>query len=270
MTYKSILVHVDTSDDMLVRAARAVDLAQQFEAQIVGSIGGLPSPPVFGDASGVVLASIVEAEHERIVAELSQAGNRFLTACRTVFDVRCRVLISDPTTHLLTQAGTCDLIVVTRPHETDRPDPTMGISVGHAIMAAGRPVLCMPPGTPQRDFRKVVVAWRNTREARRAVADALPLLKRADAAAIACIGGGDEGLDDLVLHLQGHGVPARAVRRSSDDATAARTVLDIADENSAGLVVAGAYGHSRLREWMFGGVTQELLHTSTLPVLFSH
>lgn len=271
MTYKSILVHVDSTDDMLVRAAKAVELALQFKAQIVGSIGGLLPPPVFGDASGVVLASIVEAERERLVAEFSQAGDRFLAACHTVVDVRCHVLISEPTTHLLRHAGASDLVVLTRPHETDRPEPTMGISVGHVIMAAGRPVLCVPPGAPQRDFRKVVVAWRNTREARRAVADALPFLKRADSVAIASIGeSSDEMLDDVVLHLERHNVTARVVRRIGHDATVARTVLDIAEETGAGLVVAGAYGHSRLREWMFGGVTRELLHTSTLAVLFSH
>jgi nucleotide-binding universal stress UspA family protein len=271
MTYKSILVHVDSTDDMLVRAAVASELACTFDASIVGSVGGLVPPPIFGDASGVVLASLAEAEHERVVAELARASKRFRAAVASTEAAESRVAIREPTAHLLAQTCICDLIVATRPHETDVPDPVMAISLGDVIMAAGRPVLCLPPGPARRDFRNVVIAWKNAQEARRAVTDALPFLTRAEQVAVACIDETPEdALDEVVQHLARHGAAVRAIRRRSANETVVEALLDIADEVEAGLIVAGAYGHSRLREWMFGGVTRDLLRTSTLPFLVSH
>lgn len=271
MTYKSILVHVDSTEDMLARAAMASELGRLFQASIVGSVGGLAPPPVFADASGMVLASLAEAEHERVVAELARASKRFRAAVAGSGATESRVAMREATAHLLSQTCIADLIIATRPHETDVPDPVMAISLGDVIMAAGRPVLCLPPGPVQRDFGNVVIGWKNTQEARRAVADALPILSRAERVAVACIDESPEdALDEVVQHLARHGVPVRAVRRRIDDETVVGALLDIADESGAGLIVAGAYGHSRLREWMFGGVTRDLLRTSTLPFLVSH
>jgi nucleotide-binding universal stress UspA family protein len=127
MTYKAVLVHVDLSDDMLVRAEAAVDIARQFEAAIRGSAGGLPPRPIVSDTSGRALAAIVDADQERIAAELSHAGDRFLSACSAVSDMSCCVAIREPTDLLMSQASACDLIVVTRPHETDPRNTTMGV-----------------------------------------------------------------------------------------------------------------------------------------------
>ncbi len=98
-----------------------------------------------------------------------------------------------------------------------------------------------------------MIAWKNAQEARRAVTDALPFLTRAEQVAVACIDETPEdALDEVVQHLARHGAAVRAIRRRSANETVVEALLDIADEVEAGLIVAGAYGHSRLREWMFG------------------
>lgn len=146
------------------------------------------------------------------------------------------------------------------------------------IMQTGRPVLVTPPEASALTVASVVVAWKDTREGRRAVSDALPFLRRAKSVHVveicehnAAVPATAARLADVANHLFRHGVQATVDAEFSEtDATAADQLLDLAERRKADLIVAGAYGHSRFQEWVFGGFTRALLAQSARAVLFSH
>jgi nucleotide-binding universal stress UspA family protein len=119
------------------------------------------------------------------------------------------------------------------------------------------------------------VAWKNTREARRALADALPFLMRASQVTVAVISGESEevehiGLQEVSERLGRHGVKVKTLVAPKGCGTVTDAIERVAGEVSADLIVVGAYGHSRLQEWVLGGVTEDLLAASSRCVLFSH
>jgi nucleotide-binding universal stress UspA family protein len=143
---------------------------------------------------------------------------------------------------------------------------------------SGRPVLVVPADTPaQLPPRRVVVAWKPTAQAARAVADAMPFLRAAEAVDVVVIDpkigesahGGEPGAS-IATHLARHGLKVEIATRPSMNFSAAYSLLDFAREVGADMLVAGGYGHSRLREAVLGGTTRELLQTAHIPVLFAH
>lgn len=146
------------------------------------------------------------------------------------------------------------------------------------LLESGRPVLVVPAGYKATVLpRRVVLAWRPTREAARALHDALPFLQRADQVDIVVInavagelGHGDEPGADVATHLARHGIEANVVRRDAGPHSVGTVLLEHARESAAQMIVAGGYGHSRLREWAMGGATRDLLLAAPIPVLFSH
>jgi nucleotide-binding universal stress UspA family protein len=140
------------------------------------------------------------------------------------------------------------------------------VDPGDALMQAGRPVLVVPPGVSALDGRRVLVAWKDAREARRAVADALPLMIRAEETLVLeAVQDEDQGeqarrrVDDVAAFLARHGAAARGDVIETRGRAVADDLLLAAERHGADLVVAGGYGHARLREWAFGGVTRDLL-----------
>jgi nucleotide-binding universal stress UspA family protein len=136
--------------------------------------------------------------------------------------------------------------------------------MGDLVMQVGRPILIVPAAADKLKLERVVVFWKETREARRAAFDALPLLKKAVNVVVAEIAAEEDlaavrtHLEEVVGWLKRHGVVAEvlALPSTGDDATGLNA---IAEEQGADIIVAGAYGHGRLREWAFGGVTSDLL-----------
>lgn len=169
------------------------------------------------------------------------------------------------------QARCADLIIT-------GAGPTRGGLASHAdagdlILRAGRPVLVMPHANVTADFRNVVVAWANRRECRRAFLDALPMLRAADCVTLAEVSSDPlaaaEGIRDIFGWLKRHGITAdRANTRLKG--SSAESLAAIATEVGADLVVAGAYGHSRVHEWAFGGVTRDLLLHEPRCTFMSH
>lgn len=144
------------------------------------------------------------------------------------------------------------------------------------LFESGRPVLVAPTSHPaELPIRHAVVAWKPSREAIRAIHDALPLLGDGASVDIVTVepgDGGDNGYApdvDIAMHLARHGLQVNVVRRPRSQ-TVATTLLRHAADTDAQLLIAGGYGHSRLREWALGGTTRELLRQMHLPVLFSH
>ncbi len=158
-----------------------------------------------------------------------------------------------------------------------RPSPNHAADPGDVLMAAGRPILLASPGSAQKPMlAHVLVAWKDSREARRAVADSLPLLARAGRITVIGIAEGDDetsnrhSLEDVASFIGQHGADATALAVSSDGRSASDQILAFAEANGVGLIVLGGYGHARAREWIFGGVTRSLLRTSPICCLFSH
>lgn len=185
-------------------------------------------------------------------------------------------LFTEPPRQAARLAHHADLLVVAGPVN----DGAEG-SVAHAFAAAlllesGRPVLVVPPGArAPLAGSAVLLAWRAGAESARAMHDALPLLRAAARVDVVTVdadpaeeGGG--ALAEVATHLARHGVRAEALSIASRGRSVAEVLLEHAREMPAGLLVAGGYGHSRLREWVMGGATRELMLTSPVPVLFSH
>jgi nucleotide-binding universal stress UspA family protein len=168
-----------------------------------------------------------------------------------------------------------DLVVIARPESAGQTAGPPGLAES-LVLSSGRPIIVLPPrGTVSR-IRRILVAWNATRESIRAVADALPLLVKAEAVEVLVVdhqrhpaGHSQEPGADIACHLARHGVHVEVRRLSSGGKNVGRLLLSQAAAFGADLVVMGAYGHSHLREWMFGGVTRTVLYEAGLPVLMS-
>jgi nucleotide-binding universal stress UspA family protein len=173
------------------------------------------------------------------------------------------------------EARAADLIVTGRDMGPKLLDQTRRVHIGDLVMRAGRPVLLVPQGVTQLKLRTVYIGWKESREARRAVADALPLLKSAQTVTVVQVGSQEaqlsnqKGLADVAAWLGRHGIAAtpQAIAKSGTEAGYLHAELL---ERKCDLLVAGAYGHARLSEWIFGGVTQDVLLDPDFCVLFSH
>jgi nucleotide-binding universal stress UspA family protein len=171
------------------------------------------------------------------------------------------------------EARAADLVIVGNARASQ--DSFRALGPGSFILKAGRPVLVVPAGVTALPPRRVAVACKDVREARRAVQDALPFLREAENVLIVEVSerGGDQALSrlrDVANYLARYRIATVTERMLPVDATAANSLLRfIADENIS-LVAAGGCGHSRLGEWAYGGVTRDLLAESPICCLFSH
>jgi nucleotide-binding universal stress UspA family protein len=167
-----------------------------------------------------------------------------------------------------------DLVVVTCPDPGSVTASPPGL-IESLVLTSGRPIIIFPlRGTVSR-VRRILVGWNARREAIRAVADARPLLGRADAIEVLVVdlqrhtGHGQEPGADIARHLAHHGAQVEVQRLSSRGEDVGHLLLSQAAAFGADLVVMGAYGHSHLREWVFGGVTRVVLREAGVPVLMS-
>lgn len=188
-------------------------------------------------------------------------------------EIDWRTVQDYPHKALLNTAHAADLIVVSP--RSDR-GALRSADPADVVMSSGRPVLVVPNDSSHLIGMTVVVAWKNTPECRRALSDALPFLQRAeDVIVLAVVKPAMAPLaafetDDVVANLKRHGVEARPLVTSIDHDAVEDEIERVAGLNNADLIVAGAYGHSRLREWAFGGVTDSFLHRPRCFVLLSH
>jgi nucleotide-binding universal stress UspA family protein len=276
--YASLLVHVEarsTASDG--RIALAVDLARRFGAMLVGMAAESPQPPPVDVYGGVAfVGEIMEAEDEQIRSDLQAARDRFATLCPTELLSEWRSAVETPVQALAREARSADLIVIGRDLSRLREGVYRSADPGDLLMRAGRPLLVVPPGAEALRAERIVVAWKDTREASRAVWDALPLLVRAAAVHVVEVATEDDleaaasRVGDVAAHLRRHGVAAKAETRTRREASDADELILVAEQDAADLVVAGGYGHSRLREWVFGGVTADLLKHCPKCCLLSH
>jgi nucleotide-binding universal stress UspA family protein len=270
------MVQVDVTGELNSRVRVAGQLAVRFESHLIGISSWMPRPPF--TVEGVVIDPVLSAEE---LAErtrfLDQRGRAFKSA--TGVDerrVEWRSSQEFPSEYVAREARAADLVVISR--ERPANDPYILPDPGELLLRVGRPVLTVPPGVSALNGRRVVVAWKDTREARRAIQDALPFLHRADGIVIAevCehsddVSTSQSRLRDVAKYLASHRIAAAVAERVRPvEGTAANSLLRLVQDESADLIVAGAYGHTRLGEWIFGGVTQALLAESPVCCLLSH
>lgn len=167
-----------------------------------------------------------------------------------------------------------DIIVlgVDRPLQDAQRQLFAGVLIG-----SGRPILLAPAAATTEKFAHVVIAWKPSREAARAVHDAMPLLQRAVLVPLllvepqtGSVSQGDDPAEWLANHLHRHGAVFEVVRRARSRASTGQTIVDYAHECRTDLIVAGGYSHARALEQVIGGVTRYLLEHTPVPVLFSH
>jgi len=271
MRISNIMVSVDLGAAAADRVQLAAGLAARFGAKLTG----VAARPVLGP---MPVGDMLEVE--RVWAIEERLADEQLAAAKALFEREAgaaprtdwRSAPTSPLAYLVDQARAADLMVVGRHGPADGDPGPMGVPAGALLMEVGRPVLIAPPGVESIAARRVVVAWKDTREARRAVHDALPFLTRADAVHVAVVGPGadQEGAEDVADYLSGHGVGVTTHLLHTPEIGAADEILRLAQREDVDLIVMGAYGHSRLREWVFGGATRDMLQGTSLCCLMSH
>jgi nucleotide-binding universal stress UspA family protein len=265
MPYRTILVELAGSGQVEARLHAAHALARRFDATLVGMhvIPSALEPAVMqGLAEACVGREMVEAVRRAELTARGRVRAAFASARGTGPAAVWRAAEGDPVALLARAARTADLMVAGRGEA--------GVA-GRLVTVSGVPVLVLPPQVPAGGIgRTVLVAWNGSREAARAAHDALPFLTRGAGQVVLCAVGEEAGasLDDAAAMLGRHGVPLRAERVDGPDADAGAVLLARAAAHGADLLVMGAYGHSRLREFIFGGATRQALHEAPLPVLF--
>lgn len=276
MTYKSVMVHLelDGGNDGVLKIAG--ELARRFEARVIGIVACQPIQLPVSD--GLYLGEAIKQERQQIKEKFAAAERQFRSALQDqVKGLEWRSAISDGplADYIAQQARAADLIITGRDIGSDLVNQPRRVKLGDLVMGAGRPVLIVPKGITTLAMRHVMAGWKDSREARRALADALPFLQAAGRATVLSVTSQQESAavqaeaEDVAAWLRQHRVEASAevmVAAGTEAGYLRATLLD----RKCDLLVAGAYGHNRLREWIFGGVTEDALTNPPCCVLFSH
>ncbi|AXK80993.1 universal stress protein [Pseudolabrys taiwanensis] len=255
----------------------AISLAETVDAHVLG-VAFAYEPVIPGSVMGGIPPEFIEAQRTESDNKARAAIERFEAAAkRSSLSFETRVVtasISSAAEQLGRIARRFDLAVVGQPErETGMPEEVVDEGV---LFESGRPVVFVPyifKGPAKLD--RVMVCWDGGRAATRAIADALPLMQKAKQVEVVIVATGRPKSDevpgaDLGQHLARHGLKVEVKRITSPDIDVPSTILSYAADSSADLIVMGGYGHSRLREFVLGGVTRGLLESMTVPVLMSH
>jgi len=275
MTYNTILVQLELDRPAAPAVNFSLGLAQEFEADVIAFAAAEAHVFVPGDQGGIVAAEMMKRQTEEIEDRLDELKEEFLGIVGEHEHASWRGIVGNPTQLLALHARAADLVVVGTPTKASGGDAHRTIDPGSLVLSAGRPVFVAASSFSPLHTEKVIVAWKDTREARRAVSDAMPFLAKAKEVVVITIEEGDqkiarESAADVVRFLMRHGSKARADVLGVGNADVEDAMSQIAREIGAELIVAGAYGHSRLREWAFGGVTRSLLVDRSLHRLISN
>lgn len=273
MTYRTLLLQMFEDPGLEHRLATAVALAERFQAHLVGLT--VAPPPVmpfgYGEAAAYVGPEIFEAQREanHAIAERLQAAFDKALAGTGLSSV-WRDEEGDAARLYARAAATVDL-VITGQEVGDMLDAVVPNVTEHLVTEAGGPVLMLPPGGLDGPLgRRVMIGWNGTKEAKRALVDALPFLKAADQVWLATVGDAEAVRLDRARRMLGrHDVEAKELVLADNGQEAGAQLLEQAQANDADLLVMGAYSRSRLREMILGGATRHVLHNASMPVLFS-
>jgi len=272
MAIRSIIVNIDIDNFSPPLIASAVALAQRHDAKLI-AVAAAGAPVAMAGIDGQAAASIYTIELTDVEERLRELEGKYRSLIPAGMAVDWRAWVETPARCLATMASAADLILVAA--AAKRPSSFLrSVDIGELVLSSGRPVLIVKPDTGPITADRIIVGWKNTREARRAIADALPFLTTASAVQVASISEGEPdveqtSLDDALAWLAAYGVKAEGKLHPSSHSPA-ETILSLAQTFGADLIVTGAYGHSRVREWLLGGMTHDLIGESTINRLISN
>ncbi|WP_336492587.1 universal stress protein [Methylobacterium nigriterrae] len=272
MAFASVMVPLDPGPCSADRLQATIHLAAQFGSRLIGVAARETLPTRLYGKGAYINPQIVDLAYACTAEEMASVEETFHRATAEIGQAEWRSARKDPMAFLMKQSRSADLVVVSRDHGGGVEDWCSSIDPGELILNVGRPVLVVPPTINHLSARRIIVAWKDTREARRAISDGLPFLKAADEVFVVSVGEAAAGEEtrEIAEHLKLHGVTCGPLFRQTSSAGVAAEILTLADEKRADLIVAGAYGHSRMREMIFGSVTQQLLESTPLCCLMSH
>lgn len=276
MNPKTLMAHVELGQSNAGLLAITTDLARQFKAHVIGVASCQPMRLDWQDA--YVTAGLLAEDRKEIEKQMGAAEKELRAALGGKIagvEWRSTVTLGSLADYIALQARAADLVITGTEIAGSILDRTRRVGIADLVMEAGRPILVIPKKVKQLSFDHVLVAWKNTRESRRAASDALPLLKLTKKVTVSEIARDEDmsrakhHIADVVGWLGRHGIEAvgQAVVSTSADSERLR---EIAADGGVDLIVAGAYGHSRLREWVLGGVTGDFLLDPDRCVFISH
>ena len=276
MGLKDLLVHVDNDPACGARVDVAAALAAKHDAHLTGiHLMGWPRLPGYVEVE--LPQTFLDEQRHELEGLAREAETRFNEAARRRgVQGEWRVDTGDIVGTTKLHARYADLTIVGQGIDLKDAPHDLGFLPQELALSVGRPVLVVPRyGTFDTVGKRVLVAWNGSREATRAVHDALPILKLAVKVTLLSIDPeGDTAARiptaDIALHLARHGVTAECMWNLGVDISVGDQLLSRADDIGADLIVMGAYGHSRLRELVLGGATRHILQHMTVPVLMSH
>ena len=273
MSFAAMMVHLDLERDCEQRVQLALALAYRFEAALIG-IAGLALRPAFAAGGVAIYREPTEDDCRKVAARFEEMGKKFLAQGERLKQIEWRTALELPSELVAREARAADLIIVGPRHKGGNVHDV--VEPGVILLRAGRPLLVVPETVAPLQLRRVVVACKDTRECRRAVRDALPLLQQAKEALVVEVGEDEskaqakKRLADVGRYLVRHQVVVADEIWKRARGPVATELLDLVRAESADLIVAGGYGHSRLGEWIFGGITHELLASSPVCCMLSH
>jgi nucleotide-binding universal stress UspA family protein len=272
--FRSIIVHVQDDPATRLRLEAAAALAGDLDATLIGVGAEMIQASLFADPLGMSDPMWVEEAVRLTQDNLDRAEKAFHAATDGV-DTDWLRMNAFPVEAVIAASRAADLVVAGGGRPALR-DGYRWCDPAELAIKSGRPVLIVPEQGGPMKASKVLVAWKDTREARRAVADAIPFLKAADEVVVLEVSDHDAASEAqmhtfaVVKNLKRHGVKARAKTVIALPIQTGEVLIRQAEELGADLVVSGAYGHSRLGEWAFGGVTADLLKWKARYCLVSH
>ncbi len=252
------------------------ELAGKLDAAVIGITGCQPIPVVMSEEWDT--GDLVEQDRLQMHREIGAAQDEFHAMQGLRGDEpqwRSDITNGSLSQYIAHQARCADVLIVGAAQDPQHPRLAHDIDIGDLVLHAGRPVLLAPPGAASLPLAQALIAWRDTREARRAVMDALPLLRLARRVAVVEVAPAADAdaarhrVADVSHWLHRHGIAAEA-SVSASYGEDANELASVAQELGADLLVAGAYGHGRLRQWVLGGVTRDLLLRPDRCTLLSH
>ena len=280
MSYKDLLVHIDDTRGCPRRIDAAIRLASSHGAHLDG-VYVTPEPQISGYVglylTPEIMATVAQeagARADRALADFREAAERAGIAFGTRIE---RGPDPDMPDLIGLHARYADLVILGQVDDEDPASRHPNLPE-RVVLGSGRPVLVVPYiGAGPTIGERVTIAWDASREAARAVSDAMPLLEMARSVAVVSVnprsgpsGHGEEPGADIGAHLARHGVKVEVHRLEARDIDTANVILSHLADAGSDLLVMGCYGHSRLRETVLGGVTRTILHDMTVPVLMAH
>jgi len=274
---KDIVVNLTGGHPQDFASDYAISLAAGFGAHIVG-VGFIYEPVIPGSLLGNIPTDLIEAQREENTRAAKEAVIRFESAARAAaVSAEARTLdasIAGAPDLFGRIARRFDIAVVGQARREQGASEELMIE--GALFGSGRPLIVVPLEHKQRlTLDRIIICWDGSRPAARAIADSLPLLRRAKSIVIVVVTGerdksGEITGTNMRRHLARHGIDVEIKHITGGGAGVQNAILAHAAETGTDFMVLGGYGHSRLREFILGGVTRSILRSMSVPVLMSH